>query len=94
MVFEVKNGWVISKKRKIELTPLENRLLQVLSNNKMNSMYEIYSFIYPKETFCYAIDPYTSIRMIKMNLKRKLNLDITTIKKKGYKLNDTVLIDY
>lgn len=94
MIFEIRNGWVYTRKKKIELTPLENRLLQVLSNNKLNSVHDIYEYVFPNERFEYSPDPYTPIRIHKSRLQKKLNLKINTVNKRGYELVNTVLINY
>lgn len=94
MILKINSGWVIKRNKVIELTPLENKLLQVLCNNELNSFEEMFSYVYPKKDFYFEPDPYTSIRMIKMRLKRKLKLDIKSIREKGYRLKDTILINY
>lgn len=94
MVFEIKNGWVYTKKRKIELTPTENKLLQVLANNKLNSVHDIYEYVFPNEKFEHSPDPYTPIRIHKCRLQQKLKLNIKTLRGRGYRLINTVLINY
>lgn len=95
ITFEIKNGWIIKYNQKINLTKLETRLLSVLVNNKVNSVKEIWEYVYEYNFYSKRrFKDAKSIRALISRFKNKTGLQIKTLRGRGYKLIAEIQINY
>lgn len=95
ITFEIKNGWLIKHKQKINLTKLEVRLLSVLANNEINTIREIWNYVYEYNFYSHRrFEDTRSIMTIISRFRRKTGLNIKTLKGRGYKLVTNIQINY
>lgn len=74
--------------KEIDLTPLESRLLEVLSNGVYNRTKSIAEYVYG----IYDRYTYNSLILLKHRLLKKIDLNIITHHSYSYKLTDKIYI--
>lgn len=81
------------KSKEIDLTILESKFIEVLSNNETNTWREIFNYVYnynhEHKNHKYNAD---DVKTIKCRLLKKAKLHIKCIKGYGLKLEDRIFI--
>ena len=76
----------------IDLTIYESRLIEVLSNERVNNYYEIEKYVFGENNKHDKDFRHSNLRVVKCNLFHKLNIRIKNIRGRGYMLLDEIYI--
>ncbi len=85
----IKKVTPLNRGKTYDLTPLESKLVEVLSNGKENTRKEITEYVFGY----YDRDTDYCLSTLKSRLLNKIKLHIKTIHDVGYKLNDIIYIE-
>jgi DNA-binding winged helix-turn-helix (wHTH) protein len=89
MIYETKNHWLINNGKKIKLTNKEHKMLVALAGEILVTYEELAERIY----YCEYQYVAGAIRNIKRNLMKKTNINIETLRGRGFILETKILFE-